>query len=121
MSRVWARTGQPDQDGKRKWISVSDNTAILTWLQQAVLLQLGESPFWVDWGLPVIGFLSQGIYPDLYMQKTKERFQPYFLNVNINRNIPDNPEDQIAYTVTAIPYPGQTLAGAEYSQAPRAG
>ncbi|QCE32947.1 hypothetical protein FAI41_04685 [Acetobacteraceae bacterium] len=121
MSRIWARTGKPDQNGKRQWISVSNNTAILTWLQQAVLLQLGESPFWVDWGLPVIGALTQGIYPDLYIQKTKERFQPYFLNININRTVPDTPEDQINYKIIAIPYPGQAKAGAEYSQAPKAG
>lgn len=97
--RVWTR--QHQSDGTRRWVAASSNQATIAWLQNALLLQLGESPFWADWGLPVTRTLVSQIWPDYYVNMTQQRFADYFASLLITHET-DPPDDNPAYRISAI-------------------
>lgn len=97
--RVWTRQHQPD--GTRRWIAVDGNQAQIAWLQNALLLQLGESPFWADWGIPVTRTLVSQIWPDYYVNMTQQRFVDSFSSLQITRDPADN-DDNPTYRIAAI-------------------
>lgn len=96
---IWTRQYQPD--GTRRWVSVRDNQAIIAWLQNALLLQLGESPFWADWGLPVTQMLVTQVWPDYYVHMTKQRFEDYFTSLRITRDTAQDSAEP-SYTISAL-------------------
>lgn len=117
--RIWTRQHQPD--GTRRWVAVDRNQATIAWLQNALLLQLGESPFWADWGIPVNKTLVSRIWPDYYMTLTQERFADYFASLTITQD-PNPADDNPTYRITAL-FPdgtpwqnGQTQFNQSFSQ-----
>ncbi|MXV44309.1 hypothetical protein GS501_04520 [Saccharibacter sp. 17.LH.SD] len=101
--RVWTRQHQPD--GSRHWVAVDGDQAIIAWLQNALLLQLGESPFWVDWGIPITQTLLTQVWPDYYTTMTQQRFAGYFASLTIIR---EPQSDNPAYRINAILPDGTT-------------
>lgn len=89
MTRVWGRVTQ--SDGSRTWQAFetdengSDDMPNFIWLQNALLLNTNESPFYADWGIPVQRTLATAIYPDYYTAKTQQRFSQYFPSCSISR------------------------------------
>ena len=76
-----------------------DSMVWLTTLAQVLKLQLGESPFFGDYGIDVYGSLSSQIPPDYYIQKTVSKFSQYFISLTVNRTFSGvNP----SYNITAI-------------------
>lgn len=117
MTRVWGR--ETASDGTRSWVafetdsSGSDDCPNFIWLQQALLLNLNESPFYADWGIPVQQTLATSVYPDYYTAKTQQRFSQYFPSCSIARVS----SSDVAYSVNITTKTGikvsQTLSQAE--------
>ena len=60
----------------------------LTNLAQVLKLNLGESPFYADWGIPAHTSVVTQIYPDYYINLTQQRFMPLFASLLV-RKMPD--------------------------------
>ncbi|UMM63143.1 hypothetical protein [Aristophania vespae] len=97
--RVWTRQFQ--SDGTRKWVAVTGNQAIIAWLQNNLLLQLGESPFYADKGLPVTQSLISRIWPDYYLNQLQEFFRDYVSTIQITRDT-SVVNDGLSYKILVI-------------------
>jgi hypothetical protein len=103
--RVWGRANG-------SWVEVStdangSNQAVyVTWLAQVLKLNLGESPFWANWGIPQYQTIMTQIAPDFYMQQTQSFFSGKFAALAITR-IPNtvNP----TYNVNVVLNNGATI------------
>ena len=87
--RVWGRITNPD--GTKTWVDVStatdgSNQAVyVTWLAQVLKLNLGESPFWANWGIPQYQSIMTQVAPDYYVMKTQSFFSGKFAALAITR------------------------------------
>ena len=81
--RTYGRT-QDVLTGKKTWWVITTDTngfndsVWLTDLAQVCKLNLGESPFFADWGIPAHPSIVTQVFPDLYMVRTQQRFAPHF-------------------------------------------
>lgn len=98
--RLWARIWSYNPDGSRQnpqptgfpyWTAVTtapngDSSMIyLVLLIQNLLLNLNESPFYADRGLPAHQSVVQQVAPDTYVNLTQQRFAVYFANLVVTR------------------------------------
>ncbi len=73
------------------WVEVTtdpsgQNDAVyLTTLCQVLLLNLGESPFYANYGIPSFVSVQTQIPPDLYVARTQAQFAPFFASLTIAR------------------------------------
>jgi hypothetical protein len=79
----------------KKWFVIEttadgDDTMVwLTTLCQVLLLNLNESPFYADWGIPAKQSVLQQTAPDFWVALTQQRFAPYFATIIITKvNVP---------------------------------
>jgi hypothetical protein len=70
----------------------------LTTLAQCCKLNLGESPFWADWGIPAQASVMTQTQPNYYMALMQQRFAPYFMSLLLSK-FPD------AFDSTGRPMP----------------
>lgn len=95
--RTWGRT-RDILTGAKKWVEVTtdangfNDMVWLTTLAQVCKLNLGESPFWADWGIPAAASVQTQIPPDVYMALTQQRFIGYFMSLSLQR-MPDATDD----------------------------
>lgn len=77
-----------------------DNSEVwLTTFAQVLKLQLGESPFYGNYGIDVNGSLSQQIPPDYYIAVAIQQFSPYFISLTAAKTYSGrNP----VYNITAV-------------------
>ena len=100
--RVSGRVPQPN--GSLQWVVVEtaangDNSQVyLTALAQALKLNLNESPFYGDWGIPAHSSVVQQIPPDYNIMLTQQRFAPYFASLIISRISSNPPTYQVNVT-----------------------
>jgi hypothetical protein len=79
------------QTGALEWTIVETddngfNDAVwLTTLCQVLLLNLNESPFYADYGIPAKPALVQQVFPDFYVARTQQRFSQYFASLIISK------------------------------------
>lgn len=84
--------------GDKTWRLVStdpggfNDSVWLTTLAQVLKLNLGESPFFGDWGIPAHTSIVLQIAPDYYMALTQQRFAHYFASLILTR-VPDAIDD----------------------------
>lgn len=64
----------------------SDAWVFLTALCQVLLLNLGESPFYANYGLPAQQSVIQQIQPDYYVTRTQQQFAQYFASLIISKD-----------------------------------
>jgi hypothetical protein len=57
----------------------------LTTLIQVLKLNLGESPFYANQGIPAWRSVVQQIFPDFYVTLTQQNFAPYFASLQISK------------------------------------
>lgn len=94
----------PDGAGGLKWVEVTtdpngyNDMVYLTTLAQVFKLNLGESPFYADWGIPAKASVMQQIAPDYNMVLTQQRFAPQFASLIVIK-LSNNPP---TYQVNAI-------------------
>lgn len=86
MLRTFGRT-RDVLTGKKTWVVVTtdrrgfDDMVWLTTLAQICKLNLGESPFFADWGIPARESVVTQIYPDFYVQLIQQRVAPHFMSL----------------------------------------
>jgi hypothetical protein len=89
--RIYGRTTNPD--GSRNWVTVQtdpvtgdDSWVHVTHLCQVLLLVLGESPFYAQYGIPAPQSVIQNIAPDVYVARVAQQFSQYFASLIISRD-----------------------------------
>jgi hypothetical protein len=109
--RTWGRIGQVNGQGGT-WVEVTpdangDTSNIyLTTLVQVLKLNLGESPFYANYGIPAQQSVVTQVFPDYYAMQTQAQFAPYFASLVIQRVSGSNPP---VYNVTAVCHSGAIL------------
>ena len=73
--------------GKKTWWRVNtdengfNDSVYVTALAQVIKLNLGESPFFADWGIPAHESVVTQVYPDLFIVRIQQRFSPFFASL----------------------------------------
>jgi hypothetical protein len=98
--RTWGRVFALNSDGSRKvpqpagypyWQEVTtdangfDDSVWLTTLCQVLLLNLGESPFYANYGIPDQQTIIQQVQPDFYVTRTQQQFSQYFASLIVTK------------------------------------
>lgn len=97
MLRSYGRVTDP-LTGAKTWVVVQtdangeDSYVWATTLCQVIKLNLGESPFFADYGLPAHQSVVTQVQPDFYVSRTQRQFAKRFASL-------------IVAKVTAIPAP----------------
>jgi hypothetical protein len=87
--RTWGRTF--NEDGTYQWIQITpdangfDENIWLTTLVQALKLNLGESPFYANLGIPQYQTIVTQTFPDFYVTQIQQYFAQYFASLTITR------------------------------------
>lgn len=108
--RVYGRTY--DVAGNPTWVEVTtdangfNDDVYLTALAQALKLNLGESPFYANYGVPAHQSVTTQVFPDYYAMITQAQYAPYFASLSITR-VPGTTPPQ--YTVRAVTHSGAVL------------
>jgi hypothetical protein len=96
--RVYGRVY--DELGNATWVEITtdpnglNDYVYVTALIQCLKLNLNESPFWGNWGIPAKPSVVQQVAPDYYTMIMQERFAPYFMSLIISRVSPDPADPQ---------------------------
>lgn len=108
--RTWGRTY--NQDGTYQWVEVlpdangfNDNIWLTT-LVQALKLNLGESPFYANVGIPQYQTIVTQVYPDFYVSQIQQYFAPNFASLTITRVQGSFPP---IYNVSAVCHSGAVI------------
>lgn len=84
--RVYGRSTQTGQ-----WVEVQTDAAghndyvHITALIQCLKLNINESPFWANWGIPAQQSVVQQVFPDFYVALIQQRYAEYFASLQINK------------------------------------
>jgi len=86
------------------WVEVqTDSTGAndyvyITSLVQCLKLNINESPFWANWGIPAQQSVVQQIFPDFYVALMQQRFSPYFAALQITKVQSTTPTYNVSIT-----------------------
>lgn len=86
--RTWGRV---EENGVKKWVAVeSDDSGDfsygwITTLIQTLKLNLAESPFYAQYGIPAQQSIAEQIYPDYYVNMVQQQFSSYFASLSIRK------------------------------------
>lgn len=100
--RTYGRIRNPD--GSKSWVVVEtdangfDDMVWVTTLCQTLLLNLGESPFFADHGLPAPNAVVQQIAPDFFVARTQRQFSAYFASLVVSRDASPTPTYKVNVT-----------------------
>ena len=78
-------------NGPRHWVVVETNAqgyndgVYLTAIAQTLKLNLNESPFWANFGIPARQSVMQQIFPDLYVVFTQQYYSQFFASLIISK------------------------------------
>jgi hypothetical protein len=110
MARTYGRVN--NADGSKTWVQVNsdangfDDNVWLTTLAQCLKLNLGESPFYANSGIPQYQTIVTQTLPDFYVMQTQTQFAPYFASLTITRVQGSFPP---VYQVNAVCHNGAIL------------
>ena len=117
--RTYGRvTPDPLYPDVKKWVIVEtdengfDDMVWLTTVIQTIKLNLGESPFFANYGIPAHASVMSQIAPDFYMSFTQQQYASHFMNLIISRQADRADEDGVLspfYLVSVITQYGATL------------
>lgn len=102
----------------KQWVEVDtdqngfNDMVWLTTLIQVIKLNLGESPFYSNYGIPAHQSVVTQIAPDLYMTNIQQQFASHFLSLVISRQTDSPDVDGVpspSYLVTVITTYGAIL------------
>ncbi len=108
--RIYGRTY--DSLGNPTWVVVETDAAgnndacYLTALAQVLKLNLGESPFYAQAGIPAQQSVITQVYPDFYAMMIQAQYSAYFAALTILRVPQSNPP---LYNVQAVTHQGVVL------------
>lgn len=73
-----------------EWVQVNtdpvtglNDMVYLVTLIQCLLLNLGESPFYSQYGIPAKPAVVQQVFPDYYVARTQNQFAPFFASLQV--------------------------------------
>jgi hypothetical protein len=95
-----------------QWVEIDtdangyNDNVYLTTLGQCLNLNLGESPFFANYGIPQQQTIVTQVFPDYYMMQTQTQFAPFFASLIITRAPNANPP---TYNVTALTHSGAVI------------
>lgn len=108
--RTYGRITNP-LTGVKTWVVVetdangyNDNVYITT-LCQVLKLNLGESPFYANYGIPARNSVLSQTQPDQYVSRTQQQFAQYFASLVVAK-IDDNPP---TYNIALVTQNGSIL------------
>lgn len=107
--RTWGRVYAPT--GTYQWTPVvtdangHNGMVYLTTLVQVLKLNLGESPFFANLGIPQQQTIMSQIFPDFYVANIRNYFAQYFATLTVTRNASQPP----VYAVAAMTHEGALL------------
>lgn len=87
--RVWGRNY--NVDGTYEWTEVTtdsngyNDAVYVTALCQVLQLQLGESPFYSNYGIPAQPSIVNQIFPDYNVYLTQQQYAPYFSSLKVTK------------------------------------
>ncbi len=105
MTRTWGRLPSPFplnglvQSSRIQpypawiWVEVSTDSAgyddyvYITALVQTLRLNLGESPFWGNFGIPAKDSIMQQIAPDYFVAFIQQYYAPHFASLIVSRDV----------------------------------
>lgn len=93
-----------NQQGAARWVVVQtdaqgfDDYVWATTLIQCLKLNINESPFYSNYGLPSVQAVLQQIAPDSYMANLQSLFSAYFASLIISRKAANPPTYQANLT-----------------------
>lgn len=73
------------------WVAVEtdangfNDNVYLTNLAQVLKLNLSESPFFANWGIPAKNSVLQQQAPDFYVTRTQQQFAPFFASLLVQK------------------------------------
>ena len=82
-----------------------NDNVYLTTLAQVLQLNLGESPFYANYGIPQQQTIVTQVMPDFYVMQVNTLMAPYFASLIINRTQSYPP----VYSVTAVTHNGAVI------------
>jgi hypothetical protein len=103
---------------KKRWVEVTtdengfNDMVYLTNMIQVIKLNLHESPFWSDWGIPAHTSVMTQIAPDFYMNLIQQRFAQYFMLLmltNLPNRVDEDGRPAPAYQYNVITQYGAVL------------
>lgn len=100
--RTYGRVTNPD--GSKTWVTVeTDSTGSndyiwITTLCQTLLLNLGESPFYANYGIPAKPSVVQQVAPDYYVARTQQQFAQHFASLVVARTPAPEPTYKVNVT-----------------------
>jgi hypothetical protein len=89
-----------DASGKPTWVIVetdangADDYVWLLTLIQVLKLNLNESPFYAQYGIPARESVMQQVLPDFYTYFTQQQFAPRFASLTITKDALQTPPGQ---------------------------
>lgn len=108
--RIWGRTY--DSSGNPTWVAVTPDTSgsldnfYLTALAQVIQLQINESPFYANYGIPAQQSIITQVFPDYYAMQIQAQYAAFFAALTISRIPQSNPP---LYNVQAVTHKGTIL------------
>lgn len=105
--------GRVTNETSSTWVEVDTDAAgfndavWLTTLAQVLKLNLGESPFFANYGIPQQQTIMTQVFPDYYTMQTQTQLAPNFASLVITRVPGSIPP---VYNVTATTHTGSVLA-----------
>lgn len=116
--RTYGRVYDPPNSGENpKWVVVETDDAgfndqvYLTTLAQCLRLNLNESPFYSNYGIPARNSVEQQLHPDFYALRTQTQFAGYFASLIISPAPgTTGPGATPEYNVSAVTNQGARLA-----------
>ena len=97
------------------WVEVDtdangfDDEVYLTTLAQVLLLFLGESPFYADYGIPAQQAILTQIHPDFYVRLTQQKFARFFASLSITSVRKDLNSTELVYEIAVTTNSGVSL------------
>lgn len=82
--------------------SGDDDYVYITALVQVLLLNLGESPFYSNFGIPAKDAVRQQVPPDYYVALTQKYFSQFFASLIISRRVRVPNARSITYDVYIV-------------------
>jgi hypothetical protein len=114
--RVYGRT-LPDEFGNRTWVEVSTNPkgynddVYVTALIQCLKLNLGESPFYANFGIPAKSSVQQQIAPDYAAAFTQAYYSQFFASLIISKRADSGNPVTPTYNLSVVRHDGKPLSG----------
>jgi hypothetical protein len=115
--RVFGRTQDILTGVKKWWVVTTDvngfnDSVYLTALAQVIKLNLGESPFFANYGIPAHASVVMQIFPDYYMVRIQQQYSGYFASLLLAM-VPDAVDQDLrpapAYMINVLTNYGSSI------------